>query len=111
MTPAVDAIAFDPSACSTITEGDAKSFVDASRRIETGGADVIWLQHEFGLFGGLAGDMISELVDPVSAPLIVTPHTVLADPDAAQMRSGERLVGKGCGGTCHAWWSPHPKKQ
>src|SRR3546814_5424027 len=57
MTPAVDAIAFDPSICSTITEGDAKSFIDAARRIATSGADVIWLQHEFGLFGGLAGEV------------------------------------------------------
>jgi glycosyltransferase involved in cell wall biosynthesis len=93
MTPAVDAIAFDPSICSTITEGDAKSFVDAARRIETSGADVIWLQHEFGLFGGLAGDMIFELVDRVSAPLIVTLHTVLADPDADQMRVMQKLIG------------------
>lgn len=93
MTPAVDAIAFNPSICSTITEGDAESFVDAARRIEASGADVIWLQHEFGLFGGLAGDMIFELVDRVSAPLIVTLHTVIADPDADQMRVMQRLIG------------------
>lgn len=93
MTPAIDAIAFDPSACSTIIEGDAASFADAARRIETSGADVIWLQHEFGLFGGLAGDMIFELVDRVSAPLIVTLHTVLADPDADQMRVMQKLIG------------------
>lgn len=93
MSPAIDAIAFNPSICSTITEGDAKSFVDAARRIETSGADVIWLQHEFGLFGGLAGDMIFELVDRVSAPLVVTLHTVLADPDADQMRVMKKLIG------------------
>ncbi|PQM27495.1 glycosyl transferase family 1 [Sphingopyxis lindanitolerans] len=92
MTPATDAIAFDPETCSTITEGEAESFADAARRIEASGADVIWLQHEFGLFGGLAGDMIFELVDRISAPLIVTLHTVLADPDADQMRVMQRLI-------------------
>src|SRR3546814_17837914 len=36
--------------------------------------------------------MIFELVDRVSAPLIVTLHTVLADPDADQMRVMQRLI-------------------
>ncbi|WP_194953514.1 glycosyltransferase family 4 protein [Sphingopyxis solisilvae] len=93
MTPAPEAIAFDPEICSTITEGDADSFADAARRIEASGADVIWLQHEFGLFGGFAGDMIFELVDRISAPLVVTLHTVLAEPDADQMRVMQRLIG------------------
>jgi glycosyltransferase involved in cell wall biosynthesis len=34
------------------------------RQIEASGADVVWLQHEFGLFGGAAGDMIFELDRP-----------------------------------------------
>lgn len=93
MTPAADAIAFDPDICWAITEGDAASFVGAARQIEASGADVVWLQHEFGLFGGFAGDMILELLDRISAPLIVTLHTVLADPDADQMRVMKRLVG------------------
>src|SRR3546814_4827525 len=86
MTPATDAIAFDTDICSTITEGDAESFADAARRIEASGDDVIWLQHEFGLFGGLAGNMIFELVDRISAPRIVTLHTVIAEPHTEQMR-------------------------
>jgi len=93
MTPAAGAIAFDPAICSTITEGDAESFARAARRIETSGAEVVWLQHEFGLFGGLAGDMILELLDRISAPLVVTLHTVLADPDPDQMRVMKRLIG------------------
>src|SRR3546814_2641429 len=36
--------------------------------------------------------MIFELVDRVSAPLIVTLHTVLADPDADQMRVMQKLI-------------------
>lgn len=93
MTPATGAIAFDPEICSTITEGDAATFASAAHRIEASGADVVWIQHEFGLFGGLAGDMILELVDRIGAPLIVTLHTVLADPDPDQMRVMKRLIG------------------
>jgi glycosyltransferase involved in cell wall biosynthesis len=92
MTPADDPIKFDPAVCATITENDPASYVSLARRIDQSGADVVWLQHEFGLFGGPAGDMILELVDRIAAPLVVTLHTVLPDPNADQMRVMTRLV-------------------
>lgn len=94
MAPAAVPTIFDPVVCGVITEGDAGSFIEAARQIEASCAEIIWLQHEFGLFGGLAGDMILELVDRVSAPLIVTLHTVLAEPDADQRRVMERLIAR-----------------
>ena len=58
----------------------------AARRINEDAVDAVWLQHEYGIFGGEAGELIVELVDRVAAPLIVTLHTVLAEPDEAQRR-------------------------
>lgn len=94
MTPAIEAMTFDPVVGDTIVEGDAASFAEAARRIEASCADVVWLQHEFGLFGGVAGDMVLELVDRVAAPLVVTLHTVLAKPDADQRRVMDRLIAR-----------------
>ena len=94
MAPAGVPTIFDPVVCAAITEGDADSFIDAAKAIEASRADVVWLQHEFGLFGGLAGDMVFELVDRVAAPLIVTLHTVLAEPDADQRRVMDRLIAR-----------------
>ncbi|MBN8846401.1 MAG: glycosyltransferase family 4 protein [Sphingomonadales bacterium] len=94
MAPTAVPTIFDPVVRGVITEGDVGSFVEAARQIEASCAEVVWLQHEFGLFGGLAGDMILELVDRVSAPLIVTLHTVLAEPDADQRRVMERLIAR-----------------
>ncbi len=94
MAPPASSSVFESVVRAAITEGDAESFIDAARQIEASCADVIWLQHEFGLFGGQAGDMVFELVDRVAAPLIVTLHTVLADPDAAQRRVMERLIAR-----------------
>lgn len=94
MAPAAVPTSFDAKVRASITEGDADSFIDAARQIEASCADVVWLQHEFGLFGGLAGDMILELVDRVAAPLVVTLHTVLAEPDAEQRRVMERLIAR-----------------
>ena len=76
----------------TIADHDRESYARAAHMINQSGADVVWLQHEFGLFGGAAGDMVLGLVDRIAAPLIVTLHTVLESPD----RSEERRVGKEC---------------
>lgn len=85
---------FDASVCDTIVEADPAAFLEAARKIEASGADVIWLQHEFGLFGGPAGDMILDLLDHAAAPAIVTLHTVLANPDPDQMRVMTRLIAR-----------------
>lgn len=44
--------------------------------------DVVVLQHEFGIFGGLDGDEVLDLVDGLGVPLIVVLHTALGQPGA-----------------------------
>jgi glycosyltransferase involved in cell wall biosynthesis len=94
MTPAPDHTLFDPVVSMAIVEGDATSFAEAARRIDASGAEMVWLQHEFGLFGGPAGDIVLELVDRLALPLIVTMHTVVPNPDAAQMKVMQRLIAR-----------------
>lgn len=77
----------DPEAdprCWPVAESDPASYRQAAARIEESQPDAIWLQHEFGIFGGPAGDMVIELLGRVSAPIIVTLHTILEHPDADQ---------------------------
>ena len=64
----------------------------AALRMNEDGVDAVWLQHEYGIFGGEAGDMVLELVDRVAAPLIVTLHTVLAEPSPRQREVMEHLL-------------------
>lgn len=92
MTPASNHTRFDPAVCATIVEGDPASYVAVARKMNASGADIVWLQHEFGLFGGSAGDMVLELVDRIAAPLMITMHTVIPDPDPAQQSVMRRLV-------------------
>lgn len=42
--------------------------------------DVLNIQHEFGLFGGQAGEWVLHLISTVKKPVLVTFHTVLQDP-------------------------------
>jgi glycosyltransferase involved in cell wall biosynthesis len=86
----------EPVACA-IHFNERQSFIETARAIEQSRPDVIWLQHEFGLFGGSAGELILELTDIVSAPLITTLHTVIAQPDAEQARVMQRIIARSSG--------------
>ncbi len=94
MAPVANNVMFDEPVRGVIVENDIDSFIAAASAIEASCADAVWLQHEFGLFGGPAGDKILELINRISAPLIVTFHTVLPDPDADQLRVMKRLVAR-----------------
>ena len=94
MTPEAGHTAFDPVVKATITENDPASYASAAHSINESAANIVWLQHEFGLFGGPAGDMILELVDRIAVPLIVTLHTVLETPNGDQMRVMKRIVAR-----------------
>jgi glycosyltransferase involved in cell wall biosynthesis len=70
--------------------GDRDSLSRSLAAIES--SDVVVLQHEFGLFGGLDGQDVLKLVDGVRKPLIVVLHTVLSHPTSHQRVILDRLV-------------------
>ncbi|HBA85209.1 MAG TPA: glycosyl transferase family 1 [Verrucomicrobia bacterium] len=55
-------------------------------------ADVVCLQHEYGIYGGKAGHYLLPLLRQLRAPLVTTLHTVLADPEPEQRRVLSELV-------------------
>lgn len=83
---------YPPAVTRAIPDQDRMAYIDAARAIEASGAQAVWLQHEYGIFGGSAGEFILALLDRISLPLIVTLHTVLEQPDADQRRVMEALL-------------------
>jgi glycosyltransferase involved in cell wall biosynthesis len=75
-----------------IASDDPDSYLAAARQINESGADAVWLQHEYGIFGGPDGEMVCDFVDRLAAPLILTPHTVLGEPSETQRRILDHLV-------------------
>ena len=63
--------------------GDYERAADVLNRAR---CEVVSLQHEFGIFGGEAGDHIMALVTRLVMPLVTTLHTVLSQPTPAQRR-------------------------
>lgn len=89
-----DSGVYYPNSIHTIDEQSLDDYRRAADRIESSGAEAIWLQHEFGIFGGQAGSHILELVCATDLPLIVTLHTVLETPSPEQDEVIRRLVAR-----------------
>jgi len=83
---------YPPAVTGAIPQQERAAYIETARRIEQSGAQAIWLQHEYGIFGGEAGEHILALLDRTSLPLIVTLHTVLEKPDERQRAVMEGLL-------------------
>ncbi|MCJ7666582.1 MAG: glycosyltransferase [Actinobacteria bacterium] len=55
------------------------SFIKAADRINRSRADIVILEHEFGLYGGEFGEYIIKLLEFLKKPLIITAHTIPDD--------------------------------
>jgi len=64
----------------------------AADYINQSDADIVCLQHEFGLFGGNAGDYIFTLLSGINKPVITTMHTLIREPELEYRVSTEKLI-------------------
>jgi len=67
-----------------VTESDPSSYEEAADFLNFSNADLVSLQHEYGIFGGPAGSHILRLLQRLKMPVVTTLHTVLREPDANQ---------------------------
>jgi len=68
----------------SIDQNEPGQYLGVAELINRGGFNVACLQHEFGIFGGVAGGHILELVQALHVPLVTTLHTILDKPTVAQ---------------------------
>jgi glycosyltransferase involved in cell wall biosynthesis len=85
---------YPPEVTGTIEQEDRMAYLAAAREIEASGAQAVWLQHEYGIYGGTAGEHILALVGRLSVPLIVTLHTILENPNDDQRRVMDGLLSR-----------------
>jgi glycosyltransferase involved in cell wall biosynthesis len=77
-----------------ICEGDLASYRTAADFLNAGNADVVCLQHEFGIFGGKAGNHIVELLKHLKMPVVTTLHTVLREPNLDQQVAMHKIAAR-----------------
>lgn len=75
-----------------IAQNDLADYRAAARRINESGAEIVCVQHEYGIFGGPAGVHLLQLLDRVDMPVVVTLHTVLENPSVDQRAVIEGLA-------------------
>jgi glycosyltransferase involved in cell wall biosynthesis len=67
-----------------LDQEDRASYERAAEFLNFNGNDLVCLQHEYGIYGGVAGGHILTLLRRLKMPLVTTLHTVLREPDANQ---------------------------
>jgi glycosyltransferase involved in cell wall biosynthesis len=60
--------------------------------LNAGHFQVVSLQHEFGIFGGEAGNHVMALLSRLTMPIVTTLHTVLAEPKPAQRSVLKKVI-------------------
>src|SRR5580698_5752557 len=75
-----------------LAQEDYASYERAAEFLNFNGNDLVCLQHEYGIFGGIAGSHILALLRRLKMPVITTLHTVLREPNPDQRRVMEEIA-------------------
>lgn len=77
---------YPPEVRFEIEEADLESYRRAADFLNFANTDVVCLQHEYGIFGGVSGSHILALLRDLRMPVVTTLHTVLQEPNDDQRR-------------------------
>jgi len=75
-----------------LEQEDLTTYDQAAEFLNFNGNDLVCLQHEYGVYGGIAGDHILALLRKLNMPVVTTFHTVLKEPDPDQRRVLEGIA-------------------
>ena len=92
LNAAGDSYDYPPEVEFEIRRDHIEDYRRAAEWINRSTADVLCVQHEFGIFGGPAGAHLFELLQAVEKPVVTTLHTVLKDPEPEYEEAARRLV-------------------
>jgi glycosyltransferase involved in cell wall biosynthesis len=76
-----------PEVAATIRQNVASDYRAAAAELGRANVDVVLIEHEYGIFGGDDGQLVLKLANQLTVPMVVTLHTVLANPPAGRART------------------------
>jgi glycosyltransferase involved in cell wall biosynthesis len=80
-----------PEVVATIRQEVASDYRAAAEELGRANVDAVLIEHEYGIFGGNDGQFVLELANQLTVPMVVTLHTVLANPPAERARTMRAL--------------------
>jgi len=75
-----------------INQEDISSYTKAADYINQSSAEIVHIQHEFGLFGGEQGEYIIPFMSVIQKPIVVTMHTVLQNPSKKNLEVTKKMA-------------------
>jgi len=75
-----------------LAQEDLTTYEQAADFLNFNGNDLVCVQHEYGIYGGVAGQHILTLLRKLTMPVVTTLHTVLLEPDENQRRVLEEVA-------------------
>ena len=89
----LDTHAYPVEVVCQIDQEDASSYTRAAEAInESSGSTIVIVQHEYGIYGGQSGELLLKFLETVRCPVILTLHTVLAEPDEKMRSVTENII-------------------
>lgn len=85
-------ITYPPTVTHVVPQDDPDSYVRTAQSLNRSGAEIAFIQHEYGIFGGEAGGHLLLLMRRLRMPVVVTLHTVLERPSPAQKRVMDEIL-------------------
>lgn len=67
-----------------LDQDDRGAYLRAADYLNLGAADLVCVQHEYGIFGGAAGSHLLSLLRSLQVPIVTTLHTILREPTRQQ---------------------------
>jgi len=91
----IDAIQYDDDVILELQQYDKDSYIKIANALNNSDIELLVIEHEYGIYGGLRGEYLLELVNNLQIPFVTTLHTVLPDPDEMQRYILNTLAQKG----------------
>jgi hypothetical protein len=84
--------AYSPDVRFEIAEQELFSYHLAADFLQSANVDVLCVQHEFGIYGGVAGRHLLALLRRLDLPIVTHLHTILEEPSLEQMDVMQELI-------------------
>lgn len=75
-----------------IRRNKIREYLEAAEYINSEGADIVFIQHEYGIFGGKWGRYLLRFMEKVDVPMVTTLHTVIPPPDDFMNKITQRIL-------------------
>ena len=84
LQPADQAGSYPPEVRHRVRRDVLTDYLIAAKALDAGSAEVVSIQHEYGIWGGRDGDYVLDFVRALRKPVVATLHTVLRRPTPHQ---------------------------